>query len=49
MSSGEPRDVLRPSLFERLVGDESNRRGVDLRVGVRELHAPRFAATSSAC
>lgn len=39
MSSGEPRDVLRPSLFERLAGDESNRRGVDLRVGVRELRA----------
>ena len=39
MSSGEPREVLRPSLFERLAGDESSRRGVDLRVGVRELRA----------
>ncbi len=39
MSSGEPRDVLRPSLFERLVGDDPGRRSVDLRVGVRELRA----------
>ena len=39
MSRAEPREVLRPSLFERLTSapDEGRQRGVDLRVGVREL------------
>ncbi|MCA8951017.1 MAG: type VI secretion system baseplate subunit TssE [Planctomycetes bacterium] len=38
MASGQPRQVLRPSVLERLIGSQDEARAnEDLRIGVREL------------